>query len=289
MLAIYKKELKSYFRNMTGYIFIALLLLIIGIIFTATNLKSGYPNFEYSLINDIVIISLLILFPILTMQSLAEERRSKTDQLLFSLPMSMKKIVLAKYLAMLTVFLIPTALLALYPLILTCFGAISLGTAYSTLAGFFLMGAVMIAIGLFMSSLTESQIIAAVRSFGALLLIYLMSSLATLVPATAFSSLLALAVLAILVGFLVYYMTRSSTAAFITSAVLLFGLAAAYWIDSSMFEGAFSRLMNSLSVIDRFRIFAGGVFDLSVVIYDLSLVALFVFFSMQTVEKRRWS
>lgn len=289
MLAIYKKELKSYFRNMTGYIFIALLLLIIGIIFTATNLKSGYPNFEYSLINDIVIISLLILFPILTMQSLAEERRSKTDQLLFSLPMSMKKIVLAKYLAMLTVFLIPTALLALYPLILTCFGAISLGTAYSTLAGFFLMGAVMIAIGLFMSSLTESQIIAAVLSFGALLLIYLMSSLATLVPATAFSSLLALAVLAILVGFLVYYMTRSSTAAFITSAVLLFVLAAAYWIDSSMFEGAFSRLMNSLSVIDRFRIFADGVFDLSVVIYDLSLVALFVFFSMQTVEKRRWS
>ncbi len=274
---------------MTGYIFIALLLLIIGIIFTATNLKSGYPNFEYSLINDIVIISLLILFPILTMQSLAEERRSKTDQLLFSLPMSMKKIVLAKYLAMLTVFLIPTALLALYPLILTCFGAISLGTAYSTLAGFFLMGAVMIAIGLFMSSLTESQIIAAVLSFGALLLIYLMSSLATLVPATAFSSLLALAVLAILVGFLVYYMTRSSTAAFITSAVLLFVLAAAYWIDSSMFEGAFSRLMNSLSVIDRFRIFADGVFDLSVVIYDLSLVALFVFFSMQTVEKRRWS
>ncbi len=289
MLAIYKKELKSYFHNMTGYIFIALMLLIVGIIFTATNLKNGYPNFEYTLINDIVIIALLILFPILTMQSLAEERRSKTDQLLFSLPMSMKKIVLAKYLAMLTVFLIPTALFALYPLVLTGFGTIALGSAYSTLVGFFFMGAVMIAIGLFMSSLTESQIIAAVLSFGALLLIYLMTALASLVPATSLFSLLALAALAAVVGLFIYYMTQNTTAAVVVSAVLIFGLLAVYWIDASLLEGAFSRMMTSLSVIDRFRDFANGVFDLGAVIYDLSLIVLFVFFSMQTVEKRRWS
>ncbi len=289
MLAIYKKELKSYFHNMTGYIFIALMLLIVGIIFTATNLKNGYPNFEYTLINDIVIIALLILFPILTMQSLAEERRSKTDQLLFSLPMSMKKIVLAKYLAMLTVFLIPTALFALYPLVLTGFGTIALGSAYSTLVGFFFMGAVMIAIGLFMSSLTESQIIAAVLSFGALLLIYLMTALASLVPATSLFSLLALAVLAVAVGLFIYYMTQNTTAAIVVSAVLIFGLLAVYWIDASLLEGAFSRMMSSLSVIDRFRDFSNGVFDLGTVIYDLSLIVLFVFFSMQSVEKRRWS
>ena len=289
MLAIYKKELKSYFHNMTGYIFIALMLLIVGIIFTATNLKNGYPNFEYTLINDIVIIALLILFPILTMQSLAEERRSKTDQLLFSLPMSMKKIVLAKYLAMLTVFLIPTALFALYPLVLTGFGTIALGSAYSTLVGFFFMGAVMIAIGLFMSSLTESHNIAADLSFGALLLIYLMTALASLVPATSLFSLLALAALAAVVGLFIYYLTQNTTAAVVVSAVLIFGLLAVYWIDASLLEGAFSRMMTSLSVIDRFRDFANGVFDLGAVIYDLSLIVLFVFFSMQTVEKRRWS
>jgi ABC-type transport system involved in multi-copper enzyme maturation permease subunit len=120
MFAIYKKELKNYFINMTGYIFIGFMLAITGIFTTLVNLIGTYPSFE-NVLSNITIVFLLII-PILTMRSVAEERHSKTDQLLYSLPVSVTQIVLAKYLAMFTVFLIPVAIIGLYPLILSIFG-----------------------------------------------------------------------------------------------------------------------------------------------------------------------
>ena len=144
MFAIYKKELKNYFINMTGYIFISFMLIITGIFTTIINLMSTYPSFE-TVLSNITIVFLLIV-PILTMRSVAEERHSKTDQLLYSLPVSVTQIVIAKFLAMVTVFLIPIAVMCCYPLILSIFGVVHFGTAYASLFGFMLLGATLIAV-----------------------------------------------------------------------------------------------------------------------------------------------
>ena len=103
MAAIYKKEVRSYFTSMIGCVFVAFALVIIGLYFFANNLYGGYPYFGYSLSATIVVF--LILIPILTMKSVADDRRQKTDQMLLTAPVSTWKIIASKYLAMLTVFL----------------------------------------------------------------------------------------------------------------------------------------------------------------------------------------
>ena len=287
MFAIYKKELKNYFINMTGYIFIGFMLAITGIFTTLINLISTYPSFE-NVLSNITIVFLLII-PILTMRSVAEERHSKTDQLLYSLPVSVTQIVLAKYLAMFTVFLIPVGIIGLYPLILSIFGTVYLGTAYGALLGFTLLGGALIAVGMFMSSLTESQVIAAVTSFGVIFAMYLMSAIASLIPAGAMASLIAFAVVVLIFAGVVYSLTKNSTVAGITAAAGAFILAGIYFINSSIFDGLFANVLNWLSVFDRFSTFTTGLFDLTSVVYYVSLIVLFVFATVQSVEKRRWS
>lgn len=287
MFAIYKKELKNYFINMTGYIFIGFMLAITGIFTTLINLMSTYPSFE-NVLSNITIVFLLII-PILTMRSVAEERHSKTDQLLYSLPVSVTQIVLAKYLAMFTVFLIPVGIIGLYPLILSIFGTVYLGTAYGALLGFTLLGGALIAVGMFMSSLTESQVIAAVTSFGVIFAMYLMSAIASLIPAGAMASLVAFAVVVLIFAGVVYSLTKNSTVAGITAAAGAFILAGIYFINSSIFDGLFANVLNWLSVFDRFSTFTTGLFDLTSVVYYVSLIILFVFGTVQSVEKRRWS
>ena len=287
MLAIYKKELKNYFINMTGYIFIGFMLVITGIFTTLINLISTYPSFE-NVLSNITIVFLLIV-PILTMRSVAEERHSKTDQLLYSLPVSVTQVVLAKYLAMFTVFLIPVGIIALYPLILSIFGTVYLGTAYGALLGFTLLGAALLAIGMFMSSLTESQVIAAVTSFGIIFAMYLMSAIASLIPAGSMASLIAFAVVVLIFAGVVYSLTKNSTVAGITAASGAFVLAAIYFINASVYDGLFAKVLNWLSVFDRFSTFTTGLFDLTSVVYYVSLIVLFVFATVQSVEKRRWS
>lgn len=287
MFAIYKKELKNYFINMTGYIFIGFMLAVTGIFTTLINLISTYPSFE-NVLSNITIVFLLII-PILTMRSVAEERHSKTDQLLYSLPVSVTQIVLAKYLAMFTVFLIPVGIIGLYPLILSIFGTVYLGTAYGALLGFTLLGGALIAVGMFMSSLTESQVIAAVTSFGVIFAMYLMSAIASLIPAGAMASLIAFAVVVLIFAGVVYSLTKNSTVAGITAAAGAFILAGIYFINSSIFDGLFANVLNWLSVFDRFSTFTTGLFDLTSVVYYVSLIVLFVFATVQSVEKRRWS
>ena len=171
MTAIYKRELKSYFQSMTGYVLIAFLVIFTGIYFMAYNLNSGYPYFSYVLMNINYV--LIIIIPMLTMRSFAEERKNKTDQLLLAAPVKLFDIVMGKYLAMVTVFAVPCLIFCIFPIIIKSFGTAYLKVDYLSILMFFLLGCVYLAIGMFLSSLTESQIIAAVTTFGVLLLIYL--------------------------------------------------------------------------------------------------------------------
>ena len=287
MTAVLRHELSSYFTNVTGYVFGAFLLLFAGIYTMVINLQSASPYFEYVLMNMDFIF--LIIVPILTMRVIAEERRQKTDQLLYSLPLTMTQVALGKFLAMLVIFLIPVSVIGVYPLVLTAFGAVYLPAAYGALTGFFFLGASLIAIGMFISSLTESQAVAAGLCFVVMLLNYFISSLASYVPSTAFASFLCVAVCILVLGLIFRLLTRSGFAALVLTIVLEGGLVAAYTFRSADFQGLFPNLMEQLSLFDRFYEFVNGTFDLTAIVYYLTVIAVFVFLTVQSLEKRRWS
>lgn len=287
MTAIYQRELRSYFHGMTGYVFIAFLLVFAGIYTMFYNLSSGYPNFEYVL--QAMTIIFLIAIPVLTMRVIAEERRQKTDQLLYTLPLGMTRVVLGKYLAMITVVAVPCVVMAFYPLLLSTFGTVSFPTAYGALVGFFLLSAALSAIGLLISSLTENQAVAAGVCFGVMLLLYFMSSLSSFVPSSAGASLGALLVTILVIAVLVRVFTKSSAAALLVGVLGEGCLLGAYLAASDAFAGLFGRVVDGLSVFTRFDTFAEGMFDWTAVIYYLSIIAVALFLAVQTMEKRRWS
>lgn len=287
MFAVFKKEFKSFFCGVTGPLFIAFLLCFAGIYVTSINLRGGYASFEYVLSN--IVIVFLLIVPILTMRVFAEERHSKTDQLLYSLPMSVSEFVLGKYFAMLAVFAIPVAIMALYPVILSSFGTMAYRSAYLALFAFFILGAALIAICMFMSSITESQVISAVISFGVLLLAYMMSGISSLVPSTPAASLACFAVLAAVIAFVFYLFTKNTTLSVGVLAALLAVIAVLYVLFTDSFAGLFPSVLTYLAVFDRFVSLTDGIFDVTAVVYLLSVAVFFVFLTVQSVEKRRWS
>ena len=287
MSAIYKRELRSYFCNMTGPIFAAFLLLITGIYTTALNFSGGYPGFEVVLSS--VVFIFLLLIPIITMRSFSEDMHSGTDQLLYSLPLPLYRVVLAKYFAMATVLLIPTGIMCLYPVILSFYGSVNFATAYGAILAFFLLGCALIAIGMFLSSLTESQVIAAVLTFGAFILMNLMNGLATLIPYTAAASLIAYLACAAVIGLLLYALTKNIPVAVSVGLIAACGVAVVYLIDSAPFAGSFQKLMSALALFDRFGNFANGIFDITAIVYYVSVAGLFTFFTVQSMDKKRWS
>lgn len=236
MTAIYKKELRSYFHSVIGELFIAIVLFFSSLYFTVYNLLSGYPY--VSIVLSSTAFLLLIAISILTMRSLTEERKQKTDQLIFTAPVSISKVVIAKYLAILTVFMIPILIVCIYPLILSMFGTIGLLEAYTAILGYVLFGAACIAIGLFISSITENQIIAAVLSFAVLFTGYLMSGICSIIS---------------------------------TNGNLL------------------TKFLSSFDLTTRLDSFFNGTFSVTGIVYFLSIVILFLFFTVQSIQKRRWS
>ena len=179
MFAIWKRELKASFQNVSGWLFIAAILAIYGLYYYAYNLRSGYPYIAYSL--SAISFIMIVAVPVLTMRSFSEERHAKTDQLILTAPVSLGKIVLGKYLALLTVFTVDILLISVTPLILSAYGTVPFGESYVAILGFWLYGAACIAVGVLISSITESQVIAAVLSVAALFLGYMMSSICGLI------------------------------------------------------------------------------------------------------------
>lgn len=285
MTSIYRKELRSYFTTMTGVIVAAFLLFICGIYTVVYNFGGGYPNFEYAL--RAIYFVFLILVPILTMRSFAEERSSRTDQLLYSLPMSLRSIVIGKYLAMVTVIALPVLLMAFIPPILSIYGSVNFASAYATLFAFFLMGCALIAIGMFFSSLTESQIISAVITFGALLICNLADGISSLIPTTSIASFICLTTLLVILAFVLYNATKNGTVAGIAFIVLEAALLILYLVNSSVFEGLVPNIISRFAVFDSLSSFAGGRFDVTVIVYYLSIAVAFVFFTEKSMEHRR--
>lgn len=287
MTAVYKRELKSYLTSMIGYLFIFFILLLTGIYFSAYQLSAAYPKFEYTL--SALTFVFLISVPILTMRVLAEERKQKTDQLLLTSPVPVEKIVLGKYLALVTVFAIPMAIICLYPLLMTKFGTVSLGMAYTAILGFFLLGCANLAIGVFISSLTESQVIAAVLTFVFLFAFYMMNGISSFFSEGALSTCITFGLLILAASIIIYTMIKN----FLISAIVCVAgeavLAVLYLVNSDFFAGGIQKVLEVFNISGHFDNFANGIFDIKGLLYFISVIAVCVFLTIQSIVKRRWN
>ena len=169
MFAIIKKELKSYFFTPIGWVFIGLFLAVLGVVFYAYTFIQGALNFEYIIWESTTVLAFIV--PILTMRMFAEEKKSGTDQLLMTSPKSIVSIVLGKFFAATIVVIIGMLFMFIYYGILRHFGNVSLVEPLVALIGFLLLAMSYISFGMFVSSITESQVIAAVISIGFFLII----------------------------------------------------------------------------------------------------------------------
>ena len=287
MGAIFRHELRNYFHSLTAYVFGAFLLAVIGIGAMYYNLEAAVSNFEFVL--SFASIIFVVIVPILTMRTRAEERRQRTDQLLYSLPITTTQVVLGKYLALLVVYLILLAVISLYPLLFSRFGDVYLPTSYGSLFAFFMMGAALLAVGMFLSSLTDNQGFAAGIGVAAILLNYYSVSLAEYTSSTAMGSLIALYVIALLLGVVIRGLTRNENLAYGVTFVLIAALSVAYFVNSSAFEGLLPDIMTKLSLFRQFNSFVNGAFDLTAIVYYVSVMGFFLFLSVQSMEKRRYN
>ena len=269
MLAIYKREFKSYFQSMIGCVFVAFLVAFTGIYFTAYNLNAGYPYFSYTLSGSLIVF--IVGIPLITMRSFAEERKNKTDQLLLTAPVSLTKIVLGKYLAMISV-------------------VAYLKTDYISIGVFFLLGCVYVAIGMFMSALTESQMIAFITTFGLLLILYLWNGIIGFLPSSAIGSLIGLIVVFTIIIAYVYHMTENWMLSAVLEVLGIVASVATYIVKSSLFENLLTKILGKLALADVFTdITNNHIVDITGIVLYLSVIAIVIVLTIQAIQKRRWS
>ncbi|MBU3214380.1 ABC transporter permease [Clostridium estertheticum] len=287
MLAVFLKELRSYFTSAIGYIFIGTFLLITGIFFTMYNLLAASPTYNSTLQSLITIF--LFIIPILTMKIISEETKTKTDQLLFTSPLKISDIILGKYFAAVAIFTISLLITVLYPLILSMFGTVSPSEIFTGYIGMFLLGATLISIGLFVSSLTENQVTSAVISFGVLLFIFLIDSIEQALPSTRISSIIFVLVMVGIFAFGVYFSTKNIYAASVTAVAGIIITVGIYLAKKELFDGMIQKVFQWFSLIKRYDLFSQGILSLNSVVYYLSFIVAFVFLTIRMVDKRRWS
>lgn len=287
MIAVYKRELGSYLTSMIGYLFIFFILFLTGIYFSAYQLGAAYPRFEYTL--SALTFVFLISVPILTMRVLAEERKQKTDQLLLTAPVSVGNIVIGKYLALVTVYAIPILVMCTYPLIMSKFGTVAFGSAYTAILGFFLLGCANIAIGVFMSALTESQVIAAVLTFVLLFAFYMMNGISSFFSKTSMSTCVTFGLLILAAAIILYTMIKNALISAIAAVIGEVILVVIYVVKSSVFEGGIQKVLNIFNLSGHFDNFTSNIFDIKGIVYFLSVIAVCLFLTMQSISKRRWN
>lgn len=236
MWAIYKREIKSFFQSVIGWLFLAAIMGLFGLYFYVYNLAYASPYISNTLSATTVI--LLIAVPVLTMRILAEERKAKTDQLILTSPVTVGKLVVGKYLAVGTIFSIAVVIMTIATLFLRMFGEIPFGESFAALLGFWLFGMTCIAIGTFISSITESQVISAVLTFAVLFLGYMMSGITQVISTTG---------------------------------------------------NILTKILNCFDLTSGLDNFFQGCIDVKSVVYYVTLSVLFLFFSSQSIQKRRWS
>ena len=288
MLAIFRREIRAYFASPIGFTFIGFFLLLAGIFFSFSNLLGGNPNYT-GVLGSLTFV-FLFLVPILTMRLLSEEMRQKTDQLLITSPLSITGIVIGKYLAAVGIFLIALLVTVLYPVIMSFYALGGLGwwEILGGYIGFFLLGSSFIAVGLFFSSLTDNQLVAAVVSFAALLFIWILDPVSQGLPSDPVAGLVFLAIIGGLLVLLMYFSTRNILAAAATFVLAAAVIVLLFVFSRASFDGLIGRILSWFSLLKRYGDFNQGLLGLGPIVYYLSFCGVFVFLAIRMIEKRRW-
>ncbi len=288
MKAVYLKEMRSYFTSTLGYIYIAMMLVIFGFYFFLYNLYAGYVDYSNVLSN----VTSLILFamPVLTMRLFADELKTKTDQMLFTAPVSTTQIVLGKFFAALTVFTITVLLTVPQPLtIVGLGGSLPVHRVVGAYVALYLMGITFIAIGMFISACTNNPIVALIVSIAVFLLMFISAGIGDLLPSTV---TFAVAMCVIVLALLIWFLYRSVKDIYLSGIVGVLGLAGIitlYFVKRSVYDGLVAKTLNWLSITTRYSDFYSGIFTFAHILFYISLSILFVFLTVQRIEKRRWS
>lgn len=287
MLAIFKRDFKSYFVTMIGCAFIAFILGITGIYFSYYCLNAGYPYFGDVICN---IASIMVLsIPIVTMKSFAEEQKSKSDQLLYTSRISITKVVLGKFMAIAAIWLIPMIVSCIFPLVVNKLGKAYFASDYASILAVTLIGLAYIAIGVFISSLTESPIIAGVVTFAILLVFQLMSGITSFIYKSSFTSMFGIAII-ILVCCLIYYTLTKNI--YIASLIAIIGCIIniiAYMFKKNSFYNLLPGFLNKLPLTSSLSNFSLKILDVSALVYYVTVTAVFLFLTTQSIKKRRYS
>ena len=289
MLAVYKREFRSYFQSMIGYVFLSCVLAFIGIYFLSFNLLGGYPFYSYVMASGASTI-FMFMVPILTMKSFAEERKAKTDQMLLTAPVSVTQIVLGKYFSMMSIVAIALLICSLCPLVIATTGNSYLATDYATIFAFFCMAGLYVSIGMFISSCTENQIISAVLSFIVLIVLYLWDTIVGYIPETEFASMVGFLIHTLSLSAMIYAISKNGLLTLIIGGGGIVVDVIWYLVQPSSFGGLINKVLSIFScneIVNNFAYYS--VFDFGGLFYYISVSALFVFLTCQMIQKRRWS
>lgn len=287
MIAIFKKELRTYFTTLTGYAFLGFFVLITGYFFMSQNVAAASADYSETLLGTMIMF--LILVPVLTMRLFAEEARQKTDQLLYTAPLRVTDIVLGKFFAASALFLIGLIITMVFPFMLSRYGEVNVPGIVGVTVGYFLMGVCLISVGIFISVLTDNQIVAAAGTFAVLFLLLMIDNIANNAPITRIPSLIFVGAIILAVLIVLYSSTKNIAGTVLIGVICYALLAAAYFFIPSLFDSTIIRVLGWLSVLNRFQNFYIGVFGLSDVIYYITFASAFLYLTATVIEKRRWS
>lgn len=285
MTAIYKKEMSSYFHSLGAYLFYALFLAASGIYFSVICMTYGYTDFAANIYSNITILYIVVV-PVLTMRLLADEKKLKTDRLLLTSPVRIRDIILGKYLAVLTLLSGTIVISLLEALVLSFFGKVNWQTIATGALGYFLLGACFLAVGLFISALSESPMIAGAVSFGAVLICMLLPNLSGIMPERARYTYIICVIAILLIAIFIYHETKRRTAAIITVAAGAGVTGLLSYLKSDLFDNGLSKIIDWFSVLDRFEDFTSGVLNASAVIYYLSFIIVFLMLALYVTGEK---
>ena len=284
MWNLYKKELASYLHSMIAYVFMAFFVAAAGIYYSYYCLTYAIMEYGNYVLSSIVIL-LVIAVPLLTMRLVAEEKKQKTDQLLLTSPIKVSSIIIGKYLAVETLFIMALVVTGIFPVLSGLFGTMNYKELLTGFLGYFLMGSALIAIGVFISSITENPVIAAGVSFSVVLFTFLAGNAVDNIPSRPRYTIVFLLVVSILIAWCYYVKSRNKIVTAIIGAIGIVCVLAVYAIKPELYEDGVASIFSWFSVVERFNDFIGGILNLSSIIYYFSFIVIFLLLAIVVFKR----
>lgn len=286
MTSIIKKELQQYFTTMSGYVFLTAFILTTALVFVTNNVLGLSSDYASTLFSTLSIF--LVLIPLLTMRLFSEEAKQKTDQLLYTSPIKISSIVLGKFISALVLFLVGLLITLTFPIILNNYGDVLTPLLLASIFGYILLIGCFISVGIFVSSITDNQITAGFITFATVFLFFILNTIIGSLPSDRLSAVIFLSFIAFICSVITLDSTKSRVFALLTFLLLMGLLILTFILNPVLFDNGIYKILSWFSLLGRFEGFVIGVIRLSDVIYYISFIAIFIYFTISNIEKRRW-